>query len=457
MNRDIFRQYDIRGEAERDLSSPVVRAIARALGERLRDDGVTSVAVGRDVRLSSPRLRDAVTEGLVAAGHAVTDIGVDPTPVLYHAVATGGHGAGVMVTGSHNPIAYNGLKMTSAAGPIFGDAIQALARRAAVPAAASRSGGSVTVRTQTEDYRADALPRLEPSRPLKIALDPGNGASAEFAAPLLRALGHEVVSIYDERDGRFPNHLPDPTVPALVADLIALVGEVGADIGLGFDGDGDRVGVIDDRGRIVFGDQILALLARDFLGRCPGEKVLFDVKCSRALPEVIREAGGEPVMGPTGHSLIKSRMKADGIRLAGEMSGHLFLGEDWYGFDDAFFAAGRFLQALAAQSEPLSAVVDGLPQYVATPEIRVDCDDAAKFEIVGALVEHFRAGHEVVDVDGARVELPEGWGLVRASNTQPVLVFRFEAQTPEALRAIHGEFADALKAFPHVELPVPSA
>jgi phosphomannomutase/phosphoglucomutase len=451
MNRAIFRQYDIRGIAETDLTNDVVVALGRAIATHVGSGGPHEVAVGRDVRLSSARLREALTRGLRAGGVGVVDVGEVPTPVLYHAAAVHGSIAGVMITGSHNPIEYNGFKLVRAGHPVYGDEIQALAQLMEKGAFSEGAAPSREIDAYPA-YRAELEPVLRAERPLRVVVDCGNGAGSLVAVPLLRAFGHEVVPLYCEPDGRFPNHLPDPTIPAFMKDLAELVVRSGADVGLGFDGDADRVGAVDDRGRLVFGDQLLALLARDLLERHPGSSILFDVKCSRALGDDIVAHGGVPVMGPTGHSLMKARMKRDHILLGGEMSGHMFLAEGYRGYDDALFAGGRLLQAIGRWGKPLSALIDGLPRYESTPEIRVDCPDDRKFDIVRELAARFRAAYQVVEVDGARVEFEDGWGLVRASNTQPILVLRFEARSPARLEAIRKVFYDALKAFPDVDL-----
>jgi len=450
VNPAIFREYDIRGIADTDLTNDVVRAIGRAIGAHLGGSGKT-IALGRDVRLSSTRLRDALSAGMRETGAGVVDVGEVPTPVLYHAASARARDAGVMITGSHNPIEYNGIKLMRGGDPVYGAEIQTL--RALAESGPFPSGaGTISSEDPFPSYLEEVTPRLRAAKPLRVVVDCGNGAGALVAVSFFRALGHEVIPLYCEPDGRFPNHLPDPTIPALMKDLADLVRRTGADIGLGFDGDADRVGAVDDRGRLVFGDQLLALLARDLLERAPGSTILFDVKCSRALEDDILVHGGKPLMGPTGHSLMKARMKREHILLAGEMSGHMFLAEEYRGYDDALFAGGRLLQALARWGRSLSELVDGLPHYVSTPEIRLDCPDARKFDVVAALAATFRSRYRVVDVDGARVELDDGWGLVRASNTQPILVLRFEARTAERLAAIREVFVDALKVFDDVDL-----
>jgi phosphomannomutase/phosphoglucomutase len=452
MNAQIFREYDIRGIADSDLTDGVVSRIGRAVGSHYRRHGASRIAIGRDVRLSSERIRNAFAGGLTRTGLHVVDVGELPTPLLYHAAAVRGLDGGAMITGSHNPIEYNGIKLVRGGLPVYGAEIEAIGRLAS--GSEFESGAGETVEADAyADYRREVEPLLTPQRALHVVVDCGNGAASLLAVDLLSALGHRVDALYCEPDGRFPNHLPDPTVPELMVDLVNRVRETGAEIGLGFDGDGDRVGAVDARGRMVFGDQILAILARDLLERRPGASVLFDVKCSQALAEDIAAHGGRPVMGPTGHSLIKARMKADGIPLAGEMSGHMFLGEDYRGYDDAFFAAGRLMQALGRWDTPLDVLVDSLPRYESTPEIRVECPDERKWEVVAEVGRRFKRDHDVIEVDGARVQFGDGWGLIRASNTQPVLVLRFEARSRERLEEIREQFAHALKAFPEVKLP----
>ena len=454
MNPQIFREYDIRGIADRDLTDDVVRAVGRAFAEAMRERGKTRIAVGRDVRLSSPRIRSAVVEGLRDQGASVTDVGEVPTPALYFAVQHLGADAGVMVTGSHNPIEYNGLKLSEGVSSLHGPEIQNLRERAARAAVLPKRG---TVETVSVDdvYLADLTRRITLARPLRVVVDPGNGAASILGPAMIRALGCEVDAIFAEPDGRFPNHLPDPTVPALMQSLVARVRETKADLGIGFDGDADRVGAVDERGRLLYGDQLLALYAADVLSRKPGGTVVFEVKCSQGLVEWVEAKGGKPVMWKAGHSLIKAKMRETGAPLGGEMSGHMFFADEFPGYDDALYAAGRLLRILAASRETLSAMVDALPQsrYVSTPEIRLDCTDAGKFGIVEAVREHYRGRHEVLDVDGVRVQFGDGWGLVRASNTQPVLVVRFEARSQERLQAIARDVYEVLARFPEVTIP----
>ena len=413
--RHIFREYDIRGLHATELSDAAAASVGQAFGTLIAEAGGTRVALGLDVRPSSPRLAAGVERGLLAAGVEVERVGIVPTPALYYAVAARRLPGGIQVTGSHNPPEFNGFKMTRADRPVL------------------------------DDYRTMLAERLRSPRGLKVVMDCGNGCAGTVVPGVFETAGHSVTPLYAELDGRFPNHLPDPTVPALMADLIAAVRRSGADLGIGFDGDADRIGAVDGRGRLMFGDQILALLARDVLTRVPGAEIIFDVKCSQGLIEDIAAHGGRPVMWKTGHSLIKSRLLESGAPLAGEMSGHMFFAEGYFGFDDALFAAGRLLRFVAASGSSLAELVDSIPHYYATPETRLACPDERKFEVVAALKQEFARRYKVIDIDGARVEFGDGWGLVRASNTQPVLVVRFEARTPERLEEIRGLFMEPLK------------
>jgi len=432
--RHIFREYDIRGLHETELGDDVGEAVGRAFGSVLRKEGGTKVALGFDVRPSSVRLVAAVERGLVAAGCAVERVGVVPTPALYYAVAARGLDGGLQVTGSHNPPEFNGFKMTKKASPVFGTEIQAM--RAMIESGDLASGaGSAVDRPVLDDYRAMLVERLASPRGLKVVMDCGNGCAGTVVPDVFERMGHAVTPLFAELDGRFPNHLADPTQPALLVDLQAKVKETGAELGIAFDGDADRIGAVTASGRIVWGDQLLALLARDVLTRVPGAEILFDVKCSQALAEDIAAHGGRPSMWKTGHSLLKQRLLETGAPIAGEMSGHMFFSEGYYGFDDALFAAGRLLRFIAASGRTLEQLIDSLPHYFSTPEIRLACPEERKFEIPEILKKEF-ASYKVIDIDGARVEFGDGWGLVRASNTQPVVVVRFEARTPERLKEI---------------------
>jgi phosphomannomutase/phosphoglucomutase len=454
VNSAIFREYDIRGIADTDLTDEVIRAVGRAFGERMREKGMARVAVGRDVRLSSARIRSALVAGLLDQGRHVIDVGEVPTPALYFAVLRLKADAGAMVTGSHNPIEYNGLKLSEGISSLHGPDIQEIGKRAAT-AGVHGTRGKLETTSVDDAYLADLVPRVKLARPLKVVVDPGNGAASLLGPEFLRRIGCEVDAIFAEPDGRFPNHLPDPTVPKLMEALMARVKATGADVGIGFDGDADRVGAVDERGRLLFGDQTLALYAADVLSRRPGSPIIFEVKCSQGLVEWIEAKGGTPIMWKAGHSLIKAKMRETKAPLGGEMSGHMFFADEFPGYDDALYGAGRLLRIVAAGSQPLSSLVDALPQskYVSTPELRFDCTDAAKFAIVDSVREYFRARYDVVDVDGVRVQFGDGWGLIRASNTQPVLVVRFEAKSRERLQAIAREVSEVLARHNEVTIP----
>ena len=443
----IFREYDIRGLHETELTDAVAEGVGRAFGTRVARDGGRVVALGQDVRPSSERLARGVESGLRACGLEVRRVGVVPTPALYYAVSETGPDAGVQVTGSHNPPEFNGFKMTRGTQPVFGSEIQEMRvmierGEFASPAA---PGGAVDAPILPA-YSEMLVERCASERGLQVVMDCGNGCAGTVVPQVFERMGHTVTPLFAELDGRFPNHLPDPTVPALLVDLIAEVKRRGADLGIGFDGDADRIGAVDRRGRIVFGDQLLALFARDVLTRVPGAEIIFDVKCSQGLIEDIEAHGGRPSMWKTGHSLLKSRLWETGAPLAGEMSGHMFFREGFFGFDDALFAAGRLLRYVASTGRDLAELVDTIPQYHATPEIRLPCPEEKKFEVVEVLRREFSSRYRVIDIDGVRVEFGDGWGLARASNTQPVIVVRFEARSAERLEAIRATFMEPLKA-----------
>jgi len=441
----IFREYDIRGLHETELTDEAAEAVGRAFGTHLAGEGGTRVALGQDVRPSSVRLAGAVERGLVAAGCAVERVGVVPTPALYYAVAAHGLDGGLQVTGSHNPPEFNGFKMTSKRRPVFGADIQRMRERIERGDLRRAAGGAAIERPVLEEYGTMLIERLTSPRGLSVVMDCGNGCAGTVVPRVFEAMGHRVFPLFAELDGRFPNHLPDPTVPELMRDLQAAVRSTGADLGIGFDGDADRIGAVDATGRIVWGDQLLALFARDVLTRVPGAEILFDVKCSQGLAEDIAAHGGRPSMWKTGHSLIKSRMLETGAPIAGEMSGHMFFSEGYFGFDDALFAAGRLLRYVASSGRSLAELVDSIPHYFATPETRLACPEEIKFRIPETLRREFATRYRVIDIDGARVEFGDGWGLVRASNTQPAIVVRFEARTPERLEEIRRTMMEPLQ------------
>lgn len=440
LNAHIFREYDIRGIVGRDLDAGVAEQIGRAYASELRARNGgrqdLTVAVGHDNRPSSPDLAAGVGRGMRAAGVNVIAYGTVPTPVLYYAAAVHETDGGMQITGSHNPPEYNGFKMTMGGRSFFGESIQVVRERIASQRFESGQG-SVEERDIIPAYIDDVGGRFELRRPMKVVVDCGNGTGSLVAVDLLRRTGAEVIPLYCESDGTFPNHHPDPTVDEYIQDMIDRVRAEKADLGVAFDGDADRIGAVDEAGRIIRGDMLLLLFALDALERLGAPQTLvFDVKCSQAVPEVYEAAGGKAIMWMTGHSLIKEKMKEVGAPIAGELSGHICFGEDYYGFDDALYGACALVQLAAAADAPLSERVAGFPQYVSTPEIRVDVTEETKFEIVKRAVEHFRRDHEVIDVDGARVLFEGGWGLLRASNTQPVLVMRVEARTEERLHEI---------------------
>jgi phosphomannomutase/phosphoglucomutase len=446
--KHIFRQYDIRGIVGTDLDAEVAEAVGRAFGSHVRrvsDEDRPRVAVGGDNRLTSPELAAGLSSGLRAAGADVLDVGTVPTPVLYWSEATFGTDAGVQITGSHNPPEWNGIKMSLGRGALYGDDIQDLYRRITENDLTSGSGG-LEHEEVLDRYVADVAGRFRLARPVRIAADAGNGTGSLVAVQLLEAMGAEVTPLFCESDGTFPNHHPDPTVDENLADLIATVRAGDHDLGVAFDGDADRIGVVDERGGIVRGDIVLLLFGLDLLKkRGPGQKLVFDVKCSQTLPEVFQKAGGVPIMWQTGHSLIKKKMKETGALIAGELSGHIMVADDYFGFDDALYDACRLMDIVARDDRPLSERVAAFPAYVSTPEIRIDVTEELKWSVVDAAVAHFRALYDVIDVDGVRVLFGDGWALLRSSNTQPVIVARYEARTAERLAEIRGEVESWLR------------
>ncbi|MES2179759.1 MAG: phosphomannomutase/phosphoglucomutase [Gemmatimonadota bacterium] len=441
MSAGIFRQYDVRGIVDSDLTVEAARAIGGAYAALMKERGVSgSVAVGRDNRPSGDKLRDALVDGLTGAGIDVVDIGVVPTPVLYWALHHLPVVGGIQITGSHNPPEYNGFKLCLGTESVHGHELQHLLDLIRTNAAPTGSG-TVSHEALIDRYVADIVQLTGPlARPLKIVYDCGNGAAALVAPQLMRALGVDAIGLFTESDGTFPNHHPDPTVSENLQDLIAAVRREGAELGMAFDGDADRIGLVDETGKIIWGDHILILYARDVLARTgTGQPIIFDVKCSQALTDEIARAGGKPVMWKTGHSLIKDKMKESGAPLAGEMSGHMFFSEGFYGHDDALYGAARLLRIVAATSHKVAELLSDVPPFVTTPEIRVECGDERKFELVERAVAHFRAIHDIIDVDGVRVLFGDGWGLIRASNTQPILVTRYEARSADRLAAIRNE------------------
>jgi phosphomannomutase/phosphoglucomutase len=446
VNPNVFREYDIRGVADRDFGDDFVRDLGRALGTFYRRRGLDHIAVGRDCRLSSPRIQKALCEGLLHAGMNVLDIGVTPSPLLYFTVHRQNLDGGIEVTGSHNPPDENGFKMMVGKAPLFGEDIVALRELMESRDFHEGSVGSIRRFDPTPAYIRHVRDDIRLERTdLRFAVDAGNGAGGPLAIEAMRALGLEPVALLCEMDGSFPVHHPDPTDPETLVQLRERVLSDGLDLGFAFDGDADRIGVIDARGEIIWGDRLMIILSRALLAQHPGATIIGEVKCSQLMYDDIAAHGGRGILWKTGHSLIKTKMKEEGALLAGEMSGHLFFGDRHFGFDDAVYAALRLLEILSKSEVPLHELLADVPETFTTPEIRVPCDDEKKFAIVQLLVEQFRASHELVDIDGARVSFDGGWGLVRASNTQPVLVLRFEADTPERLEAIRAEMEAALE------------
>lgn len=460
MNVNIFREYDIRGIVGDHLTDDTVATLGRAIGTFFALNGAKRVAIGYDARKSSPGFCDLLTAGFNASGLDVVLIGMVPTPVLYHTVFTKPVDGGVMITGSHNPPDHNGFKICLGRSTLFGSQIQEI-KDIALSGQFAEGSGSVETIDVLDDYVADILSKVDmpadavsagelsreaetravamvplTSRRLKVVVDAGNGMGGVTAVPVYKALGVELIEMFTEPDSNFPNHHPDPTVIENLTDIIDRVRAEKADIGLAFDGDGDRICVVDETGRVIWGDELMILLSRSILAERPGSTIIAEVKCSQNLFDDIATHGGTPVMWKAGHSLIKAKMKETNAALAGEMSGHIFFADRFYGFDDATYAGGRVLEILSKTDKPLSALLADIPPTFSTPELRVDCDDERKFAVVAAIAKHFAATNEVITIDGARILFEHGWGLVRASNTQAILVLRFEADSAEHLNEI---------------------
>ena len=452
----IFKAYDVRGIVDRTLTYSSVRAIGAALGSLALDSAVTAVVVGRDGRLSGPMLRDALIDGITKTGIDVIDIGMVPTPVLYFATHNLKTGSGVSITGSHNPPEYNGLKMMMAGATLYGDGIQALRQRL-------EQGRIVTAPRPGRSSKTDVVPAylsaitadVKLARPIKIAIDCGNGVAGATAPELYRRLGCEVIELFCDVDGTFPNHHPDPAHPENLQDLIRCLRETDAEVGIAFDGDGDRLGVVTKDGQIIYPDRQIMLFAQDVLAHHPGGEVIFDVKCTRLLAPWIRQHGGRPTMWKTGHSLIKAKLKETNAPFAGEMSGHLFFNDRWPGFDDGLYAGARLLEILSRHADP-SALLNALPAGINTPELQLKTADGENFSLVERLRTEgeFPGANEIITIDGVRVEYADGFGLARPSNTTPVVVMRFEGDNTAALERIQRDFgAQILKIKPDARLP----
>ncbi len=436
MNPHIFREYDIRGKVPDELNQETVYQLGLAFGTYYYNNGAKKIALGRDCRLSSPDLRDSLQAGLVDSGVHVLDVGMVPTPLLYFSLYHLEVDGGIQITGSHNPPEYNGFKVGIGKTTIYGKEIQKI-REIGESQRFHGGSGLVEEADAMSPYLNYLRDNIHPGdAPVKVVVDAGNGMGGLVAPEIYAAMGVDVEELFCEPDGRFPNHHPDPTIPENLRDLITKVREPSNDLGIAFDGDADRIGVVDHEGSIVWGDELMIIFSRDLLERHPGAKIIGEVKCSQVLFDDIEKHGGTPIMWKAGHSLIKGKMKEEGALLAGEMSGHLFFAERYFGYDDAVYAGARLLEILTKTGKSVNELLSGVPKMVSTPEIRLDCPDEKKFQIVAELSEDFKEGHQVIDVDGARVLFDGGWGLVRASNTQPVLVFRFEAQDQERLEEI---------------------
>jgi phosphomannomutase/phosphoglucomutase len=435
MNPAIFREYDIRGIVDADLTKDTVRELGRSIGSYFAQHGLAQITVGRDCRPSSGLFFDALLEGLLASGMEVTDLGVCPTPLLYFSIVHLQKEGGVMITGSHNPSEFNGFKVCMGKEAIYGREIQRL-REIVEKRDYVQGKGGLAPYDIIRDYHHYILANIRIDRKINVVVDAGNGTGGVVAVPILRELGCRVEALYCEMDGNFPHHHPDPTVEKNLSDIIATVKATKADLGIGYDGDADRIGVIDEQGRIIWGDKLMIIFCREIIKEQGGGTFIGEVKCSQTLYDEIERLGGRGIMWKTGHSLIKDKMKKEKAMLAGEMSGHIFFADRYFGFDDAIYASCRLLEIVGTSGKRVSELLEGIPQTYVTPEIRVDCPDAIKFQVVEQATAYFRQAYPVIDVDGVRVRFPDGWGLLRASNTQPALVLRFEATSEERLEEV---------------------
>jgi phosphomannomutase/phosphoglucomutase len=435
INPQIFREYDIRGVVERDLTPNIIKRLGQGFGTHMANLGRFNIVVGMDGRLSSDLFREMLIQGLISTGCNVVDIGLCPTPVYYFSIFHLDKDGGIMVTGSHNPPEFNGLKVSVGKSTIFGEEIQNLRRLIERGKFAVGKGdlSQVEIIHPYQDYIKE---NIQLKKKIKVVIDAGNGTAGVVAGPLLRDLGCELEELYCEIDGRFPNHFPDPTIPRNLGDLIDRVKKIRADVGIAYDGDADRIGVVDDSGNIIWGDQLMILFAREILKNKKGATFVAEVKCSQNLFTDIKQHGGKSIMWRTGHSLIKEKMKKEKAVLGGEMSGHIFFADRYLGYDDAIYASCRLIELLSKTDRKLSQLLGDVPKAFITPEIRMDCPDEIKFRVVEEVKEELRTEYPIIDVDGVRVKFDDGWGLVRASNTQPVLVLRFEALTGKRLKEI---------------------
>jgi phosphomannomutase/phosphoglucomutase len=444
INPQIFREYDIRGVVDKDLTPKIVRTLGQGFGTHMANIGKKNLVVGRDGRLSSPAFKEALIEGLISTGCNVIDIGLCPTPVYYFSIFHLNKEGGMVVTGSHNPPEFNGLKVSVGKSTIFGEEIQNL-RRLIEKGKFVVGKGNLSKSEMIMPYQDYIQKNIRLEKKIKVVIDAGNGTTGIVAGPLLRNLGCEVEELYCKVDGRFPNHFPDPTIPKNLKDLINRVQKIQADAGIGYDGDGDRIGVVDDQGNIIWGDQLMILFSREILKQKKGATFVAEVKCSQNLFNDIEKHGGRAIMWRTGHSLIKEKMKEERAVVGGEMSGHLFFADRYFGYDDAIYASCRLIELLSKTDKKLFQLLEDVPKTFITPEIRVECPDEIKFKVVEKVKEELRKDYPIIDVDGVRVKFEDGWGLVRASNTQPALVLRFEALTEKRLQEIKKLVEDKVK------------
>ncbi|MBN2246893.1 MAG: phosphomannomutase/phosphoglucomutase [Candidatus Aminicenantes bacterium] len=436
---EIFRQYDIRGIENKDLTTESVTTLGKGIGTYFRRNDCRQVALGQDCRLSSPKFAEALAKGLRSTGCDIIDIGTVPTPVLYFTVYTKNIDSGVMITGSHNPPEYNGFKMMMGKETLYGEAIQDIYHIINTTDFLKDNQGAYSTLSIIPEYQEYVVKNIELKKPLKIVIDAGNGTGGAVAVPIFKQLGCDVIELYCEMDGNFPNHHPDPTIPEALSELIQTVRSTHADLGIAYDGDADRIGVIDDRGDIIWGDKLMILLARDILPKYPGAPIISEVKASQLLYSEIEKLGGRPIMWKTGHSLIKKKIHEENAVLAGEMSGHIFFNDRFFGFDDAIYSSARVAEIVSKSDKKLHSLFGDLPEMYNTPEIRVESSDEEKFKIVEKVKEELAKKYPIIDIDGVRANFPHGWALVRASNTQGVLVLRFEADSQEHLNAIQIE------------------
>jgi phosphomannomutase/phosphoglucomutase len=446
VNRKIFREYDIRGIYEIDLKGELPYFIGKAFGSYVKRKKINEVCVGGDNRLTTPEIKEKLIKGLLETGINVIDIGIVPTPLLYFSVHFYEFGSGIMVTASHNPPEFNGFKMVLKEGSLYGKEIQKIADMVENEDF-EKGDGEFERKEVIDDYIKFMEERFKFNKKFKVGIDTGNGTAGPLIEKLFRKLGIEFIGLYLESDGNFPNHLPDPVIPENLKDLIEIVKKYNLDCGFGFDGDGDRLGVIDEKGNILWGDQLLIVYSREVLKERKGEKIIFDVKCSRALEEEIEKMGGIPLMWKTGHSLIENKLHEEKAPIAGELSGHLYFADEYFGYDDAIYASLRLLRIMDKEGKKLSEFFTDIKKYYSTPEIRIEVKDDNKFEIVEKVKNYFSKKYKINDIDGVKVYYPNGWALLRASNTQPALVVRIEGETEEELEKIKDEFMEVIEKF----------